>query len=68
MEFSSYTSTALAAAKEGASVLLKYYNSVLSVEYKGEIDPVTQADKNSQKAIIKVIKDVFPHHGILAEE
>ena len=68
MEFSSYTNTALAAAKEGASVLLKYYNSVLSVEYKGEIDPVTQADKNSQKAIIKVIKDVFPHHGILAEE
>jgi myo-inositol-1(or 4)-monophosphatase len=68
MEFSSYTNTALAAAKEGASVLLKYYNSILSVEYKGEIDPVTQADKNSQKAIIKVIKAAFPQHGILAEE
>ncbi|MDR3274395.1 MAG: inositol monophosphatase [Endomicrobium sp.] len=68
MKFSSYTNTALAAAEEGAAVLMKYYNSVLDIEYKGEIDPVTQADKNSQKAIIKVIKDVFPQHGILAEE
>ncbi|MDR3253566.1 MAG: inositol monophosphatase [Endomicrobium sp.] len=68
MKFSSYTNTALAAAKKGAAVLMKYYNTVLDIEYKGEIDPVTQADKNSQKAIIKVIKDVFPQHGILAEE
>ncbi|MDR3256638.1 MAG: inositol monophosphatase [Endomicrobium sp.] len=69
MNFSSYTNTALAAAKKGASILLKYYNnSILNVEYKGEIDPVTQADKNSQKAIIKIIKSVFPQHGILAEE
>jgi len=69
MRFSSYTNTALLAAEKGAAVLLKYYNSgMLNVEYKGEIDPVTQADKNSQKEIIKAIKSVFPQHGILAEE
>jgi myo-inositol-1(or 4)-monophosphatase len=68
MKFSSYTNTALDAAKAGAEVLLKYYNGVLNVEYKGETDPVTQADRNSQKAIIKTIKAVFSHHGILAEE
>lgn len=68
MKFSSYTNTALGAAKAGAEVLLKYYNGILDVEYKGETDPVTKADRNSQKAIIKVIKGDFPHHGILAEE
>ncbi|GMO65465.1 MAG: inositol monophosphatase family protein [Endomicrobiia bacterium] len=69
MKFSSYTDTALLAAKKGASVLLKYYNSgILNVEYKGEVNPVTQADRNSQKKIIKEIKNIFPQHGILAEE
>jgi myo-inositol-1(or 4)-monophosphatase len=68
MKFSHFTNTALAAAKKGAEVLLKYYNGKLNIEYKGEIDPVTQADKDSQKAIIKLIKDVFPEHGILVEE
>jgi len=69
MKFSSYTNTALLAAKKGAAVLSKYYNSdSLNVEYKGEIDPVTQADRSSQREIIKVIKNTFPQHGILAEE
>jgi myo-inositol-1(or 4)-monophosphatase len=68
MEFSFYTNAALGAAKVGAEELLKYYNGMLDVEYKGKTDPVTQADRNSQKAIIKAIKSVFPHHGILAEE
>ncbi|MCA6072310.1 MAG: hypothetical protein LE178_02035 [Endomicrobium sp.] len=47
MNFSSYTNTALVAAKVGAAVLLKHYNGILNIEYKGKIDPVTQADKNS---------------------
>jgi myo-inositol-1(or 4)-monophosphatase len=68
MKFSSFTNIALAAAQKGAEVLLKHYNGKLNVEYKREIEPVTQADKGSQKAIIKVIKDAFPHHGVLAEE
>ncbi|MDR2436580.1 MAG: inositol monophosphatase [Endomicrobium sp.] len=68
MRFSNYTNTALAAAKAGADVLLSHYNGILNIEYKGETDPVTQADKNAQKAVIKVIKDVFPQHGVLAEE
>jgi myo-inositol-1(or 4)-monophosphatase len=68
MKFSSYANTALAAAKTGADVLLSHYKGNLNIEYKGEVDPVTQADKNAQKAVIKVIKDVFPEHGVLAEE
>ncbi|AKL97562.1 inositol monophosphatase family protein [Endomicrobium proavitum] len=68
MKFSKYAQTALAAANAGADVLMKYYQKTLNVEYKGITDPVSQADKNSQKAVIKVIKDIFPQHGVLAEE
>ena len=68
MTFSKYTKTALAAAEAGAEVLMRYYERRLNIEYKSEIDPVSQADRNAQKAVIKVIKDVFPQHGILAEE
>ncbi|MCL2485785.1 MAG: inositol monophosphatase [Endomicrobia bacterium] len=68
MKFSKYTSVALKAAEAGAKELLKYYNKISDVEYKGKTDPVTLADRNSQKAVIKVIKSMFPEHGILAEE
>lgn len=68
MNFSKYTNTALAAAESGAEILVKYYQKALNIEYKSAIDPVTQADRNSQKAIIKTIKSIFPEHGILAEE
>jgi myo-inositol-1(or 4)-monophosphatase len=68
MKFSNYTNTALAAAKAGADILLKHYSGALTIEYKGETDPVTQADKNAQKAIIELIKNIFPEHGVLAEE
>jgi myo-inositol-1(or 4)-monophosphatase len=68
MKFSKYTKTALAAARAGAEVLMRYYEKSFNIKYKGEIDPVSQADTDAQKAVIKVIKNVFPEHGILAEE
>jgi myo-inositol-1(or 4)-monophosphatase len=68
INFSKYTQTALAAAKAGAEVLMRHYNKSLNIEYKGETDPVSQADRNAQEAIIKAIKNVFPEHGFLAEE
>lgn len=68
MRFSKYGETALKAAQAGAETLMRYYNKKLNIEYKGETDPVSQADRESQKAVIKVIKKAFPRHGILAEE
>lgn len=68
MKFSKYTNTALAAATAGAEILRKYYGKKLDIKLKGKIDPVSQADRNSQKRIIQTIKDIFPDHGILAEE
>jgi len=68
MKFNKFTSVAETAAIAGAKVLKKYYLGKLNVEYKGRIDPVSEADKNAQKAIIAVIKKAFPAHSIIAEE
>jgi len=40
----------------------------LKIEFKGDINPVTDADYLSQEKIISVIKSQYPHHGIIAEE
>ncbi|MDR2772632.1 MAG: inositol monophosphatase [Elusimicrobiota bacterium] len=68
MQLSNYLKTALKAAEAGAGILMKYYGKTLNIEYKSATDPVSQADKNSQKKIISIIKKDFPTHGFLAEE
>ena len=49
MRFSKYGETVLKAAQAGAKTLMRYYNKKLNIEYKGETDPVSQADRESQK-------------------
>lgn len=68
MKFDKFTTIAIESAYKGAQVLLKYFNNIKSIEYKGRIDPVTIADKTSQKAIVDNIKQYFPLHDIIAEE
>ncbi len=68
MKFDKFTNVAVESAYKGAEVLLKYFNSIKKIEYKGRIDPVTIADKTSQKAIVNNIKQYFPLHNIIAEE
>lgn len=61
--------TAIAAAKAGAEIIGPYFrNASLEVRRKGENDFVTQADKESEAAILAVIRERFPDHRILAEE
>lgn len=60
--------TALRAAHEGGAVLMKYFGKIASVTHKGEIDLVTEADKEAELRIVSIIKAAYPHHLILAEE
>ena len=62
------TRIALKAAQAGGAILMKYYGKVKSIEYKGDIDLVTEADQASELKIVSIIKDAYPHHRILAEE
>lgn len=61
--------TAIAAAHAGARVITRYFRRKgLKVGRKGENDFVTQADQESEAAILAEIRKRFPDHRILAEE
>ena len=62
-------STAIVAAQAGAAVISRYFRHAgLDVRAKAENDFVTQADKESEAAVVEVIRARFPEHRILAEE
>lgn len=61
--------TALAAAREGAAVLLEHANGPLQIEEKGRrADLVTVADRASEAAVLAVLRGAFPNASVLAEE
>ena len=47
---------------------MKYLGKIKSIDYKGEINLVTEADRQSEEVILSIIKDNYPDHHILAEE
>jgi myo-inositol-1(or 4)-monophosphatase len=59
---------AVAAAARAGEILRNYWDKAHTVEKKGAIDLVTEADVASEEAIIEVIRTAFPDHTILAEE
>lgn len=60
--------TALKAAQAGREVLLHYFGKLEHIEEKFQAGLVSEADKESEKAIFKVIKEQFPEHETLGEE
>jgi myo-inositol-1(or 4)-monophosphatase len=58
----------LAAAARAGEVLRHYWGKTHSIEKKGVINLVTEADLASEKAIIHLIRTAFPEHTVLAEE
>jgi len=64
----SFRESAIEIARETGTFLRGRLNSVHSIDYKGEIDLVTEADKISEEMIASKINHLFPGHDILAEE
>lgn len=65
----SLKSTLLEAVKAGAAQMQYYFDKTHDIVNKdGVNNPVTEADKASEKAIFEVIKRDFPDHFILSEE
>jgi myo-inositol-1(or 4)-monophosphatase len=58
----------IAAAYSGGKVLRENFGRLRSVRKKGAIDLVTEADIQSEAAIIDTITKAYPDHAILAEE
>lgn len=58
----------VAAAHHAGCILNGLLGRLSNIRKKGAIDLVTEADLASEKAVIDVIRHVFPDHAILAEE
>ena len=57
------------AAKKAAKILVHYHKKQsFQIKHKGKVDLVTDADVESEAAVIKTIQKTFPDHAILAEE
>src|SRR6478609_5509678 len=57
-----------AIAREAGALLLEYFHQGLKIEYKGDADLVTAADRASEVLIRERIKKSFPSHDVLGEE
>jgi len=57
-----------AMAREAGALLIEYFHQGLKIEYKGEADLVTAADRASEKLIRERIAEQFPGHDVLGEE
>jgi myo-inositol-1(or 4)-monophosphatase len=57
-----------AIAREAGALLVQFFHQHLKVEYKGDADLVTAADRASEVLIRERIQQLFPGHDVLGEE
>ncbi len=55
-------------AREAGILLMEYFERRVKVEYKGDVDLVTEADRKSEALILSRIRARWLHHDITAEE
>ena len=54
-------------AREAGSLLMSFFGKV-SIEYKGDVDLVTAADRAAEKMIVERIRQQWPDHDLIGEE
>jgi myo-inositol-1(or 4)-monophosphatase len=55
-------------AREAGALLVEYFHQGLKIEYKGDADLVTAADRASEALIRERLAKQFPSHDVLGEE
>lgn len=63
-----YLSFTVAMAREAGRLLKSKLNDFHTIDFKGEIDIVTEADRMSEALILSAIRRQYPGHDVLAEE
>jgi len=63
-----FKSVLLKALRKSGHLIKKSISGAKTVDFKNEINLVTQIDKKSESLIVSMIKKAFPDHSILAEE
>jgi fructose-1,6-bisphosphatase/inositol monophosphatase family enzyme len=59
---------ALAAARRGGEVVREAFGRPVRADFKGDVNPVTAADREAEEAILAVLRQARPDDGVLAEE
>lgn len=57
-----------AMAREAGVLLMDYFRQHVKIEYKGDVDLVTVADRESEALILARIRGQFPSHDMMGEE
>ncbi len=68
MEDLEFAGKASEIAREAGALLKSFYERGVTMEYKGDVDLVTEADRASEKLITARLAEVFPGHGVFGEE
>jgi len=63
-----YAGVAAEIAREAGALLRGFYERGVRMEYKGDVDLVTEADRASEALIKRRLAEAFPDHGIFGEE
>jgi len=59
---------AVEVAYEAGDIVSEAFNKPHDVEFKGDVNPVTEIDRESEAHIVQRLQAAFPDHHILAEE
>jgi len=65
---SPFTMAALRAACAAGEIHRASFGKGGRVDYKGRNDPVTEADRAAEAAIVRTVRAAYPDHGFLGEE
>ena len=57
-----------AIAREAGALLMGYFRARVKIEYKGDADLVTEADRSSERLILERIQAQWPSHDVIGEE
>jgi 3'(2'), 5'-bisphosphate nucleotidase len=67
-DYSHQLQTAVELARQAGRLILEIYATDFSVAYKGQSDPVTEADQRANDLIVEGLRRQFPQDLIVAEE
>jgi myo-inositol-1(or 4)-monophosphatase len=68
MDLESFKQTAIEASRKSAKILRSRFGNISQIRKKAAAEIVTEADTESEKAIISTIQAKFPNHAVLGEE
>jgi myo-inositol-1(or 4)-monophosphatase len=63
-----YVPSIASIAREAGALLMEYFDQNIKIEYKGEADLVTAADRKSEALIRERIRSLWPEHDVMGEE